>query len=85
MITEPIFAMVSQPPLALITHLISAPRHHLDVVVAGGILVGTLFYMSRIARVCVSYGFDPETTDVEDKVTAAVDSDKPYDGPYCAG
>ncbi len=85
MVTEPIFAMVAEPTLALVTHLISTPRRHLDMVVAGGILVGTLFYMSRIARVCVAYGFNPETNDVEEEVAAAAKADKPYDGPYLAG
>ncbi|MDB5335175.1 MAG: hypothetical protein JWN70_794 [Planctomycetaceae bacterium] len=85
MVTEPIFAMVAEPTLALVTHLISTPRRHLDMVVAGGILVGTLFYMSRIARVCVSYGFDPETAEADEEVAVAAKSDKPYDGPYLAG
>lgn len=77
--------MVTEPILALVTHLISTPRRHLDMVVAGGVLVGTLFYMSRIARVCISYGFDPETDISEQEAATAAHSDKPYDGPFLAG
>lgn len=84
MVTEPIFAMIAEPLLSLVTHLMSTPRRHLDLVVAGGILVGTLFYMSRIARVCVSYGFD-STTRPDDKIAESTTANGPFDGPYCAG
>lgn len=84
MVNEPIFAMIADPILSLVTHLMSTPRRNLDMVVAGGILVSTLFYMSRIARVCVSYGFD-STIRADDKIIESTRASGPYEGPYCAG
>ncbi len=85
MITESIFAMAQDPSLALVTHLFSTPRRELDMVVAGGILAGGLFYMSRIVGVCVSYGVDPDTTAANEEIAAAAKNDKPYNGPDLAG
>lgn len=54
--------------------------------VAGGLFVGTVFYMSRIARTCVAYGIDDDNKEHLAPTDAhPSQQDKPYDGPYLAG
>ncbi|MDB5335215.1 MAG: hypothetical protein JWN70_834 [Planctomycetaceae bacterium] len=78
--------MVTKPVLGLIFHLVSGSRSNLDLFVACGLFVGTVFYMSRIARTCVAYGIDDDSKDSTSVAeTAPAEPEKPYDGPYLAG
>lgn len=78
--------MIVRPVFGLLFHLLSAPRPHLDLFVAGGLVLGTVFYMRRIARTCVAYGFEE---DGEDKVVYTEVDEPPSENsahePYCAG
>lgn len=78
--------MVTTPVFGLIFHLFSGSRSSLDLFVAGGLFVGTVFYMSRIARTCVAYGIEDDSKDHLVSTDAhSSQQDKPYDGPYLAG
>lgn len=76
--------MATEPMVGLVFHLFSTPRPHLDLLVASGIFICTVIYMTRIAGISVSYGMDDTNSDPNATVEAA-NQDKPYDGPYLAG
>jgi hypothetical protein len=78
--------MDTTPVFGLIFHLVSGQRSNLDLFVAGGLFVGTVFYMSRIARTCIAYGIDDDSDESSSAAaTAPTEPEKPYDGPYLAG
>ncbi len=78
--------MIVQPILGLLFHVFSTPHSQLDFFVASGLVLGTVFYMSRIARTCVAYAIEDAGeekvvyTEVDDSPTG-----KPTKEPYCAG
>ncbi len=50
--------MDATPVLALMNHLFSMPRSNPDLIVASGLVLGTMYYISRIAKTCITYALD---------------------------
>ncbi len=76
--------MVIEPVLGLFKHVFELEHLHLEWMVAGLIVAGTVLYVSRIVGISFSYGLGGKRAPQLEMIDIK-DSDKPYDGPFLAG
>ncbi len=74
------------PLFGLLFQLFSTPRSDLESFAACGIILGAIFYISRIVRTCIASGFEVD----RERQAAELQFDqtqpeKPSNEPYCAG